>query len=82
MPMLADLEKDFANQQRTLVTLLTQRKRMNEGSQVADEFDRKIMAAENLILSYEALKWYERYGSPIQPVRINQQRIEEEKPDA
>jgi hypothetical protein len=60
MPMLAHLEKDFANQQRTLVTLLAQRKRMNEGSQVADKFDRKIMVAENLILSYEALKWYER----------------------
>jgi hypothetical protein len=60
MPMLAHLEKDFAHQQRTLVALRAQRRRVNEGSQVADEFDRKIMVAENLILSYEAIKWYER----------------------
>jgi hypothetical protein len=42
--MLAHLEKDFAIQQRTLVTLLAQRKRMNEGSQVADEFDMPLHA--------------------------------------
>jgi hypothetical protein len=33
---------------------------LEEGCQVANEYDRKIMVAENLILSYEALKWYER----------------------
>jgi hypothetical protein len=60
MPMLAHLEKDFANQRQTLVTLLAQRKRINGGSKVADEFDREIMVAENLIFSCEALKWYER----------------------
>jgi hypothetical protein len=60
MPMLAHLEKDFANQQRTLVMLRAQRRGLEEGCQVANEYDRKIMVAENLILSYEALKWYER----------------------
>jgi hypothetical protein len=60
MPMLAHLEKDFANQQRTLVILRAQRRRLEEGCQMANEYDRKIMVAENHILSYEALKWYER----------------------
>jgi hypothetical protein len=43
-----------------LVILRAQQRGLEEGCQVANEYDRKIMAAENLILSYEALKWYER----------------------
>jgi hypothetical protein len=60
MQMLAHLEKDFANQQRMLVLLQAQRRRLEEGCQMANEYDRKIMVAESLILSYEALKWYEK----------------------
>jgi hypothetical protein len=58
--MLTHLEKDFADQQQMLVILRAQRRRLEEGCEVANEYDRKIMVAENLILSYEALKWYER----------------------
>jgi hypothetical protein len=54
------LEEDFTNQQTMLLTLLDQRKSLQDGSQAADESDRKITVAESLILSYEALKWYER----------------------
>jgi hypothetical protein len=54
------LEEDFTNQQTMLSTLLDQRKSQRDGSHAADESDRKITAAENLILSYETLKWYER----------------------
>jgi hypothetical protein len=54
------LEEDFTNQQTMLLTLLDQRKSLQDGSQAADESDRKITAAENLILSYKTLKWYER----------------------
>ena len=54
------LEEDFTNQQTMLLTLLDQRKSQQDGSQSSDESDRKITAAENLILSYKTLKWYER----------------------
>jgi hypothetical protein len=54
------LEEDFTNQQTMLLTLLDQRKSQQDGSQAADESDRKITAAENLILSYKTHKWYER----------------------
>jgi len=58
--MQLDLEKGFANQQTTLLTLLDERKRLKDGSRAADESDRQIMVAENLISAYKALKWYER----------------------
>jgi hypothetical protein len=58
--MQSDLEEGFANQQTTLLTLLDERKRLQDGSRAADESDRQIIVAENLISAYKALKWYER----------------------
>jgi hypothetical protein len=58
--MQSDLEEGFANQQTTLLTLLDERKRLQDGSRAADESDRQITVAENLISAYKALKWYER----------------------
>lgn len=54
------LEQDFAEQQTKLMTLLDDRKNLQHGSPEAAESERQITAAENLILSYQALKWYER----------------------
>jgi hypothetical protein len=58
--MQSDLEEGFANQQTTLLTLLDERKRLQDGSRAAGESDRQIIVAENLISAYKALKWYER----------------------
>jgi len=58
--MQLGLEKGFANQQTTLLTLLEERKCLRDGSRAADESDRQIIVAENLISAYKALKWYER----------------------
>jgi hypothetical protein len=58
--MQSDLEEGFAIQQTTLLTLLDERKHLQDGSRAADEFDRQIIIAENLVSAYKALKWYER----------------------
>ena len=58
--MQLDLEEGFANQQTTLLTLLEERKCLQDGSRAAGESDRQIIVAENLISAYKALKWYER----------------------
>jgi hypothetical protein len=58
--MNAYLEADFSEQKMRLAALRLSRENTQAGSEAADEFDRKIMAAENLIQSYETLKWYER----------------------
>jgi hypothetical protein len=58
--MQSDLEEGFANQQTTLLTLLDERKRLQDGSRAAAASDREIVVAENLISAYKALKWYER----------------------
>src|SRR5271154_1275608 len=53
------LEMDFAMQQQTLRRLRDQRKNLPNGSEDTDNSEVKIIAAENLILSYETLKYYE-----------------------
>jgi hypothetical protein len=59
------LEMDFAMQQQTLRRLRDQRKNLANSSEAAVDSEVKIIAAENLILSYETLKYYELE----QPVR-------------
>jgi hypothetical protein len=59
------LEMDFAMQQQTLRRLRDQRKNLPNGSEDAVDSEVEIIAAENLILSYETLKYYELE----QPVR-------------
>jgi hypothetical protein len=58
--MRSDLEENFAKRQTTLLTLLDQRKGLQDGCRAADESDRQIIVAENIISAYKALKWYER----------------------
>ena len=58
--MQSDLEANFAKRQTTLLTLLDQRKGLQDGCLAADESDRQIIVAENIISAYKALKWYER----------------------
>lgn len=53
------LEMDFAKQQQTLQWLRDQRTNLPNRSEEADDSEEKIIAAENLILSYETLKYYE-----------------------
>ena len=57
--MSPDLERDFVNQQARLMFLRDQRESCRDGSESAEQADRSILAAENLIQSYETLKYYE-----------------------
>ena len=57
--MNPDLERDFVNQRANLTLLRDQRNSCRDGSETAEQVDRSILAAENLIQSYEALKYYE-----------------------
>jgi len=58
------LEQDFADQQKRLAVLRSQRESFQDGSEAARHSDKNIIATENLILSYETLRYYEFANTP------------------
>jgi hypothetical protein len=63
-PMNSYLEQDFADQQKRLAVLRSQRESFQDGSEAARHSDKNIIATENLILSYETLRYYEFANTP------------------
>ena len=57
--MNADLETDFRDQQDKLTVLQDSRDTLENGTQAAADLDNKIAETKGLILSYQALKYYE-----------------------
>ena len=57
--MNVELEKDFEYQQQRLEVLRSQSSNFESGSDAELESDRAIAETENLIRSYEILKYYE-----------------------
>lgn len=58
--MNSDLEKDFRNHQQMLLALLSERKDLLDGSRKALELDKQICKVENVVRSYQTVKWYEQ----------------------
>lgn len=58
--MNLDLENDFRLQQLLLLSLIGERKVLVDGSSAADEVDKQILAVQNLVRSYQIVKWHEQ----------------------
>jgi len=59
-PLNSDLEKDFRNHQQMLLRLFNERKVLLDGSLKALELDKQICKVENVVRSYQTVKWYEQ----------------------
>jgi hypothetical protein len=53
-------EADLQNQKTKLIVLLAKRQGLRQGTRAANRSDIRILAVQNLILTYETLKYYER----------------------
>jgi hypothetical protein len=58
--MRPDLEQDFENQRALLFVLLDERKELADGSDAAHKVDKQIAKVENVVRSYQTVKWYEQ----------------------
>jgi hypothetical protein len=56
----SDLEKDFRNHQQMPLRLFNERKVLLDGSLKALELDKQICKVENVVRSYQTVKWYEQ----------------------
>jgi hypothetical protein len=58
--MHPNLEADFRQQQTLLLRLIQERHELVNGAPAANEVDRNIAKARDLMRSYRTIKWYER----------------------
>jgi hypothetical protein len=54
------LENDFRLQQVRLLRLIDERRELVDGSWAADEADKQILGVQNLVRSYQTVKWHEQ----------------------
>jgi hypothetical protein len=55
-----DLEWDFKSQQALLFVLLDERKELTDASDAARKVDKQIAKVEDVVRSYQTVKWYEQ----------------------